>query len=276
MTIPADWNEVWKQLHSRPRDEMHDPEFWNKRAPSFARHASGSDYIYQFIVIMDPAPDWSVLDIGCAAGTLAVPLSPLVNSITAVDPSTAMLSLLAERCREQSITNIRSVQGRWEDDWDAFGIGMHDVVMASRSLITDDLQGAIRKLDSRARKCVYLSALVDDGPYDRRIVEAAGRSFSPRADYIVVYNLLRQMGYYANVAFTVTREEKTYQDIEDAVNSLKWMIHNITAEEEKRLGRFLEKYLVCGDGGLKLPQPKVVRWAVMWWDKEAGQAPKGK
>ncbi len=269
MSVPSiDWNDVWKQIHDNRHDSTHNPEFWNKRAPSFARHASGSDYVRQFIDIMKPDPAWSVLDVGCAAGTLAVPLSSLVGSVTALDSSITMISLLDERCLLQDITNIRRVEGRWEDDWDALNIGVHDVAIASRSLVMEDLRSAILKLESRAGKRVYLSAMVDDGPHDRRMVEAVGRTFGPRADYIVVYNLLRQMGRYANVAFTVNKEEKLFTDVEDAVNSLRWMIQDMTPEEEARLTSHLEANLVRNPEGWKLPYPRVIRWAVLWWEKE--------
>jgi len=269
MIMPSiDWNELWKQIQSDRSNPTHDPEFWDKRAPAFSEHTSKSDYIRQFISIMEPDPGWSVLDIGCAAGTLAVPLASLVDSVTALDPSEAMLSILDERCRQQGITNIRSVKGRWEDEWDVLDIGLHDVAIASRSLLINDLRWAILKLESHASKRVYLSTLVDNGPHERRIIEAVGRKFEERADYIVVYNLLRQMGRYANVQFTVNREDKLFKDIDDAVNSIRWMLHDMTQEEDVRLRSYLEKNLLQDSEGLKLPYKRVVRWAVLWWEKE--------
>lgn len=273
MNIPSiDWNDVWKQYRTEKRDSTHNPEFWNKRASAFTRHASGSDYVRQFIDIMKPDPGSSVLDVGCAAGTLAVPLSPLVRTITAVDPSSAMLSLLEENCRDRNISNIRIVKGRWEDDWEALDIGIHDVAIASRSLITDDLEAAILKLEDHACKRVILSAMVDDGPRDRRIVEAVGRNFGVRADYIIVYNLLRQMGRYANVSFTVVREDKVFRDVSDAVQSFRWMIQDMTPHEEVLLTRYFESILMPDVGGWKLPYSRVIRWAVIGWEKNQANA----
>ena len=246
---------------------MRDSKFWDKRAPEFTRYATSNDYVGQFLKIMNPEPDWSVLDIGCAAGTIAVPLAPAVESITALDPSPVMLSLLQERCRNHDIENIRAVKGRWQDDWDALGIGEHDVAMASRSLMVDDLREAVVKLESRARKRVYVTALVENGPYDRRIVEAAGRKCSPGADYIVVYNLLRQMGIYANVSITLTCNDESYESREEALDSMRWMIYEMTPEEEEKLGSYLRGRLVREEDGWKLPWSRIERWAVMWWDK---------
>lgn len=267
--LEIDWNEVWKKTQAEKHTPMRDPKFWDKRAPEFTRHATTSDYIGQFMEIMQPAPQWSVLDIGCAAGTLAVPLAPSVQTITALDASAGMLSLLSERCQAQGIGNIKAVHGRWEDDWEELGIGVHDVAIASRSLITEDLHEAILKLQKYASKRIYISTLVDDGPYDRSIVEAVGRKFRLGVDYIVVYNLLRRMGIYANVAFTVNRDEKTFSDPENALDSLRWMIHEMNPEEEQQLRTHLAGCLVKENGHWKLPYRRAVRWAVLWWDKEA-------
>ena len=267
-TMPIDWNELWRKTQAQKHVPMRDPGFWDKRAPEFTRHATASDYIGQFIAIMKPEPHWSVLDIGCAAGTLAVPLAGSVKSITALDPSTAMLSLLDVRCLKNGISNIRAVKGRWEDDWSELGIGVHDVAIASRSLLVDDLGEAVLKLQSHASKRVYISALVDDGPYDRKVLEAVGRKLCLGADYIVVYNLLRQMGIYANVTLTVKREEKSYGDVEDALNSMRWMVYEMTPEEEERLRDYLRGCLVRDGERWKLPYRLVERWAVLSWEKE--------
>ncbi len=263
----VDWNEIWQKTQIEKHGVMRDPAFWDKRAPEFTRYATASDYIGQFLQIMKPEPDWSVLDIGCAAGTLAVPLAPAVKSITGLDPSPVMLSLLEQRCRKKDIGNIRAVRGRWQDDWDELGIGVHDVAIASRSLMVDDLRQALLKLQSRARKRVYVTALVEDGPYDRRIVEAAGRKCSLGADYIVVYNLLRQMGIYANINITVTSNDDSYGSLEEALDSMRWMIYEMTPEEEENVRNYLRGCLVMDEGRWKLPYSRIERWAVIWWNR---------
>ncbi len=263
-----DWNELWKSMHQAKTAPKRDARFWDKRAPEFARHVRTSDYIDQFITIMQPQPDWSVLDIGSAAGTLAVPLAPSVSQITAMDPSDVMRRLLKERCEQDGIENITVVNGRWEDDWEEIGLDVHDVAIASRSLIVEDLENAVIKIQQYARRRVYISTMVDNGPHDPRIIEAVGRKFPGRADYILVYNLLRSMGIYANVAFTINREEKSYTDVDDAAADLRWMIHDMTLEEEGKLKDFLSKTLVKRNGRFTLPYERITRWAVLWWEKD--------
>jgi len=269
MHLPnIDWNGLWRESHAGRFRPSRDPGFWDKRAPEFAKHAKSGNYPNQFLDILKPQPAWRVLDIGSAAGTLAVPLAPQVKAVTAVDPSGRMRELLRKRCEQEGIDNIRVVGGRWEDNWDALGIGVHDVAIASRSLIVEDLQGAIEKLQRHASRRVALSAMVADGPRDRRIIEAVGREFTNGADYIVVVNLLHQMGIYANLTFTCSDLKRAYHDVEDALDSMRWMLPGLTVDEEDRLRDHLARSLVREDGHWKLPYRRVVRWAVIWWDTD--------
>ena len=58
-----DWNEVIKnKKNSATGPVKSGPEFWNKRAPSFADHAGKTFYPDSFIKIMNPDPSWTVLD----------------------------------------------------------------------------------------------------------------------------------------------------------------------------------------------------------------------
>ena len=266
MIMPdIDWNSIWKEFH-KEKARFRKTGFWDKRAPEFARHARGSDYINQFLAIMNPRPEWCVLDVGSAAGTLAAPMAPLVASVTAMEPSPGFRELLGKRCEEERIKNIRIVNGCWEDDWDDLDIGVHDVVIASRSLIVEDLKEAVMKLQRFATKKVMISTLVGDGPYDRRIVTAAGRDYTPGVDFIVVVNILREMEIFPNLSFTYSCPDPTYKTPEEALESLRWMVHDITETEEDLLLQYLTQVLVRENGVLKMPWKKIVRWAVMWWD----------
>lgn len=80
--------------------------------------------------------------------------------MTALDAASRMIALLEKRCDEQGIGNIRMINGRWEDDWDAAGIGVHDVALASRSLIVEDLRAAVLKLQRYARRRVIRWAVL--------------------------------------------------------------------------------------------------------------------
>lgn len=264
-----DWNNAWKNARTQRTTPVRGPVFWNKRAPVFAENSLKTGYAEAFLKIVRPRKGWDVLDMACGAGTLAVPFARRVSSVTAVDFSEAMLEMLQEQCRQAGISNIRTFKASWEDNWSRAGIGLHDVAIASRSLVVDDLRYAIMKLNNIARKRVYISTIVDDGPYDRRIYNAVGRKLYAGPDYIYNYNLLHQMGIYANVAFITEDNHKTYGSQYEALDSSRWMLGDMTPEEEKRYEEHFDKHLVCYAGRWVLDYHRIVRWAVIWWDKGA-------
>ncbi|MDR3089770.1 MAG: class I SAM-dependent methyltransferase [Desulfobulbaceae bacterium] len=265
--MDIDWNAAWQQARSCGKEKRDKKGYWNKRADSFADHVKTSPYAASFLRLLEPLPDWSVLDVGCGAGTLALPLAPLVKRITAIDLSERMIELLGETCHRDQLTNIDARVVGWEDDWNLAGIGAHDVAIASRSLVVDDLRTAILKLESKARR-LFVSSLVDDGPFDRRIFEAIGRDLNRGPDYIYLYNLLYQMGVRAEIRFVENSEgKKIYRDLDEAVDNALWMIDAITPEEHERLRRWFEKNLRKTTDGWRLDRQHRVRWAVISWER---------
>jgi len=259
------WDALWEEDRKRSL-HRNDRAHWDKRAPSFAKHVSEGSYTKQFLKLLLPEPHWSVLDVGCGAGTLAIPLAKQTKCVTAIDFSPVMIELLRAGCRENAIDNVKAVLGSWEDDWSALGIAVHDVAIASRSFAIENPRAAIGKLNSFARKRAYISAPVADGPFDRRLFRALGREWKPRPDYIYTYNILYQMNIFANVAFITSSRNKTYESRESAYESVRWMFQNISEDEDRKLRAFLSEHLVPHGSGVRLDYDRSVRWAVMWWD----------
>ena len=264
-----DWNQAWKERRAGSTAHRRGEQFWDARAPSYAKAASETKYAEKLLNIMKPQPHWQVLDMACGGGTLALPLAGQVEMITAVDFSHSMLAILKGRCIEEGINNIKTIRGRWDDDWDALGIGSHDVAIASRCLASDDLRGSLLKLDGIARERVYIITTVGDGPYDRRMFAAIGRTLSARPDYIYPYNLLYQLGILAEVNFIDIPMDKTFADPEEAFESVLWMFQGLNLQEGKLLRAYLKENLVCRNGTWSLSYTQVTRWAVIWWAKEA-------
>lgn len=262
-----DWNEAWKEQRSKKSTKKRDVRFWNEKAKHFIKDPWESNYGKDFLGIMEPRRCWRVLDVACGAGTLAIPLARHVRSVTAVDFAPKMLEALEDQCRIHDIDNITTVNASWEDDWKTKGIKEHDVVIASRCLIVEDLRSAIAKLNDFARERVFISTIVGDGPHDRRIYEAIGRKLVPGPDYIYNYNLLHQMGIYASITFITDNRQESFSGPDDAYDHLSRFIGRLTGEEKGRLRRFLDDHLVRRNGKWFLDYKKTTRWAVMWWEK---------
>jgi SAM-dependent methyltransferase len=267
----VDWNRNWREGWECD-ERKNTPEFWDRRAKSFGDPNYKDDYSAQFLSIVQPQPDWTVLDVGCGTGALAVPLAPRVAHITAVDFSPAMLDVLKNKCIESSIQNVTAIQGSWDDDWSQLGVGRHDVAIASRSMRVKDPRSAIEKLVQHADKWIFVSDMVGDGPNDRRIFEAVGRELKTRPDYIYTYNILHEMNICANVTLITLNRNRQYASQDDAYESVAWMLPDMTSKEEGNLRDFLSGHLVPSGEGLHFDYDREVRWAVLWW----GVGPRGK
>jgi SAM-dependent methyltransferase len=266
-----DWNAIIGKINRDRAESQYKgsgSQYWNKRAPSFADHAGKTHYPRSFMKIMDPQPSWTVLDMGCGGGTVAIPLAGRVEHITAVDFSNKMLEILRAESDRRGIKNIDIVKASWEDDWTRCGIGTYDVAVASRSLAVEDVRAAVTKLSNAAKKRVLISTVVGDGPFDRRIFEAVGRELSAGVDYVYYYNLLFQMGIHAEVSFIREPNLKEFSGIEEAFDSVKWMLQEMTGKEESLLYEHLKRHLVRQSGKLRLDYLQNHKWAVLWWDKD--------
>lgn len=261
-----DWNRLWKQ-DKRTASTRTRRDYWDRRATSFANRSVEDGYTEPFLNILNAEPDWTVLDVGCGPGTLAVPLAEKVRGITGIDFSPAMIELLNDRCRNAGIQNVTTHVAGWEDDWNSLGIEPHDTAIASRSLVVDDLQAALEKLNNFSRKRVVISAPAGEGPFDPQLFAVVGRELKAKPDYIYVYNLLYQMGIYANVSFAVKRFCRTFANAEEAFDSVRWMFEELSSIEESRLRCFLSAHLVCAGERWKLDYERTVRWAIICWDK---------
>lgn len=256
-----------EDISTTQRSTVDRRDFWDGRAQEFSEHAASTGYPEEFIGVMQPRKTWTVLDMGCGGGTIAILLAKKVKSITAVDFSKRMIDIVDRRCRDADISNIKTIQGRWEDDWDRLEIGVHDVAIASRSLAVDDVKSAVAKLDKAARKAVYISTIIGSGPFDKELYESTGRTLSTGKDYIYYYDMLYEMGIMANIAFIPERYRNRWDSHEEAFEDQRWMFHGMTEEEEDKVRAYLKRHLVQVLGHWQLPYSRRCRWAVMWWTK---------
>ena len=211
-----DWNEVWRKnvFH------VNSAKAWDKRVESFSAHAIDSRYAANFIAFLKPKPHWTVFDMGCGSGTLALPLAQKVKTVTAVDFSPKMLAALQNYAAARQINNISTLKLSWTDNWSMVPDKSYDIAIASRSLLVKDFKGAIEKLAKVARKYVYLVLLVDSGKEQDLIYQALGRRLNAPLDYCCCYNILYQMGIRANINILTEHACIGYATREAAVDAL--------------------------------------------------------
>jgi|WetSurMetagenome_2_1015567.scaffolds.fasta_scaffold59026_4 SAM-dependent methyltransferase len=273
-----DWNAMWKAESESARWSNTQKETWNKRADSFSqrinRASNGKegldkdDYISKMLDHIEVQPDWSVLDIGCGPGTLAIPLAKKARSVTALDFSSEMLRHLKKAADQNGLENIRCINSSWQDAFDGKILEEHDVIVASRSLMSGDMKNAISGIIPLTKRAAYLTFPIVHLPFDWEIYRAIGRTGKRHPPYIYFVNLLYQMGIEVNVEILRSRVKVQFSSIKETIDSVQWRTDPFTPEELSRLTRFLEKKFAEQKNLPVFTHKGFSKWALVWWKKE--------
>ncbi|MDR1727025.1 MAG: class I SAM-dependent methyltransferase [Acidobacteriota bacterium] len=278
----TDWNALWRELVEVRACDRHrrfeagadgkvaDP--WADRARKFLQGVNerwkDADSSRRFILSQLDA-DSTVLDIGAGAGAWATLLAGKAKSVTALDPSAAMLAVLREDMEARGISNIDVVQGSWPET----DVAPHDFSLCSHAMYgCADLAGFIRKMEARTRKLCFL--VLRAPAIDGVQAEAALRVWGQPLDspnFTIAYNVLMQMGVYANVLMEDTGfwKPRTSPSLEAARERLKRGLGLFGVDaHDGFLTELLQRRLSWRDG--VYVWPREVRSALVYWSP-AGQ-----
>jgi SAM-dependent methyltransferase len=274
-----DWNEVWKAREEEKRaqdagascaDRWSDPG----RCKKFNQRVKESNWedARDRIRAMKIAPDFRVLDIGAGPGTLAIPLAGMVRQVTAVEPSTGMLECLTDNICEKHICNITTLRKKWEDVDPATDLDPpYDLVVASYSLGVPDLRAALEKMNAVSQRYAYIFWFADlFSPRHRQYSEIwedlFGEQPAQNRTPNIIFNLLCQMGIYANVEISRTDRSLRYESLEEAVADQQDLLRLKEERQVAMLRCFLKKTLRYENGQYVLNEPS--HQAKIWWEKE--------
>lgn len=261
------WDEFWvdelKQKEDRGKD-------WDKAAASFQKRAKKDDYHEALFSKLILDENDSVLDLGCGEGSITLPLAKKVRRVTGVDSSVKMLELLNERAEEQGIDNVETILKPLEDIT-LEEIGSHDVVLASRSLNgIIPIKETLETIDKIANKYVFITLF---GPENWKIEgdfnEYIGKENKHFPGHNYLFNILFNMGIYANVERLDIKAYREYDSIEEAMDNGKFRLDLLNDEEKDKLKEYLEKILTRNSETEKLYNIKdKADWILIWWKKE--------
>ena len=244
------------------------PEQWDKKAGSFAKRNKDSRYTSLFLEQLPLEKSCTVLDIGSGPGTLAIPIARHVERVTALDFSARMLSTLNSLAKEENISNINTIQCSWEDDWEKLPLKPHDIAIASRSMGVENLPAALEKINRYGRKYVFISDRIGATPFDEHAFMALGRDFRPGPDYIYTLNILYTLGIHANVTVLTLERRTTYENMEGALDSYRWMFNDLNSRELVLLEKYIDDSTVEKKGDtITVERKDPPRWALIWWAK---------
>lgn len=244
-----------------------DERFWTaRRARWFNQAIQISNFPAQTLKALVPALAGcrTVLDVGAGVGTLAVPLAKIVEAVTALEPSPAMLEELRATIARHSLANITCVQGAWGK----VEVLPHDLILvANVSPIFADLLGFLTAAEPLARQAIALVQNVGQGTEKFYFGELypllLGRPYPAREDYLRTLILLHSLGIYANVQIISYHFDQPFADLQEAVEFWKERMHLEDPGQERLLAGFLQTRLQRV--GTRLVAPMRRRSAVIWW-----------
>jgi SAM-dependent methyltransferase len=246
-----DWNEIWKQRQALqesskgPGDPTHN---WNKKENAERYDASArseyDDRVRRTIASLPISPDAQVLDIGAGPGTLAIPLAPLVQEVTAVEPGAGMVEVLRKRAEREGIRNITCVQKLWEDvDPERDLAGPYDIVVASLSLTMHDIREALRKMDAVSSGSVHLFWFVDMPFWERLYADLQeplhGRPYHPGPKADCLFGVLYQMGIYPDVTMLPMAKEYRFGSGEEMLGFFHKRFGAVTPEQVRIVDEYV-------------------------------------
>lgn len=271
-----DWNAMWQKESGRSHfhDTRSSKEIWNKRADSYSRRINRvmdgepldkDDYISKMLDRIEVKPDWTVLDIGCGPGTLTVPLAKKAKSVTALDISSEMLKNLKFNAEKIGLNNVSYINSSWQDAFINGDVARHDVVVASRSLMSGDMQKALAHIIAVTGRAAYLTFPIVHLPFDFEVFNAIGRNKKKHAPYIYLLNMLYQMGVSANVELLYSKIVVQFKDFNDAVKHVAWRTDPFSPKELKKFEAFFNERFTDQQGSPVFTHEGKSVWALIWW-----------
>lgn len=274
-SIP-DWLYLWQELvEAQTRGQIKanigpNPYAWRDKAREFQAQVQERwqkpDSSRGFIAAdLEQHPDDTVLDIGAGVGAWTVFMARRARSVTALDPSHAMLDIFRDNVSAAGLTNVAVLEGYWPN----VDVAPHDVVLCAHALYgAADFAAFVRKMEATARRRCYLllRVVTPDGVMAQAARHVWGQPYdSP--NFQVAYNALLQMGIFANVLIEDTGLWKpwTHASLDEALADLKLRFDLLNdATHDAFLRDLLARHLTEVDG--QWVWPRGARSALVYWD----------
>jgi SAM-dependent methyltransferase len=270
----TNWNSLWRELveikaksRKKKSEENAPADIWADRARDFkegvkrrwVRPDSSRDFILSKI-----DSDSTVLDIGAGTGDWSILIAPRAKQVTAVEPSDSMIAVMRESLLAAKITNVSIVQGSWPE----VSVEPHDFSLCSHAMYAStDLEAFIRRMMECTRRMCFL--LLRAPSIDGVRAEAARHIWGQPLDspnFTIAYNILLQMGIFANVQMENTGlwKPRTSSSLEEALSNMKRFLGlNESSEHDDYLRKLLRRRLTWKDG--QFVWPPEVRSALAYW-----------
>lgn len=258
----------------RPGGGPDDPGFWDTKASRFARRyadAGRTDPLVAWLRDrLDPAD--TLVDVGAGVGRFSLTLAPLVGEVVAVDPSQAMLDILAREAEQAGLGNVRCSPGRWPEVEVA-----GDVVLCSYVLpVITHVAPFCRALDRAAARLavVYVSAASAEVLHEPFWRHFHGQRRAPMPSYLDAVDVLVEAGFDPAVTVVEAPTIGRFSDLDEAVADFRDnLLLADTPEIRERLAALLDPWLVSEPEGLRAPVRTMPGAILSWSPSRAAGTP---
>lgn len=260
-----DWDTMWATQMERASFAGNNSTYWDAMFRSRCESNSTDNYLDELLRRMKLSPDYSVLDVGCGIGEIALPISRRVSRVTALDYSPVALEMLRDKASRSGCTNIKTLNG----DFPTLSVGSdieeHDVVLASRSLPMGDLRKSLTLMNQTAKHFCYLTWNTGGNELTEGICSILGKKYFPFPEYMIIMNLLYSIGIKANLDTFVVNGRLQFITVGEAVTRA-CRGHEIEDKDtQQKAEEYIKSRFLLYDGIYSYQY--TTKWALIWWQK---------
>ena len=276
MELP-DYCQIWDETYALALEGKLNPgdtedSFWSNQenVDRFVKHLLNKKggRIEDNIASMNIPPGSTVLDIGAGPGTLAVPLACAGCRVTTIEPSVAMGKAMEQYRQHIQAPEISEIRKRWENVTPKEA-GLHDYVIASRSLMFGNLRENMLKMDGAAKKGVhiywYLTSKSSSWGHEDPWQSLHGKPYYSAPNAAVLWNALNQLGIYANINLKTETNGHLYSTVSDMQEDYYGRLSAAEPWQKEIVNAYLENTIEKTDAGIRVPSTSYL--AHIWWEK---------
>ncbi len=167
------------------------------------------------------------------------------------------------------LDNIQYLNSAWQDAFTGKQVKSHDVVVASRSLMSGDMKGALSHVNAIAGQAAYVTFPIVHLPFDFEVYKAIGRGRKKHPPFIYIYNMLFQMGIQPNVEVLYSKVKVQFPSVEEAMSDLQWRTDSFSQTEKTKLRAFLESKFAGQKDSAVFTHEGKSQWALIWWRRDS-------
>jgi 2-polyprenyl-3-methyl-5-hydroxy-6-metoxy-1,4-benzoquinol methylase len=264
--LEIDWEQVWQKSIKKG---MKKEKNWDEIAKDYGKWLENDDYPDVLLGHMRLSSEDTVLDIGCAEGTITRKIAKKAKSVTGLDKSKLMLEELNKNAEEEAIGNINTIQMDIKD-LSHEKIGDYDIVLASRCLNgISNIKETVLTLNEIANKYVYITVFGSSThEYKKEKAKIAGKTFKAGTDYSVLFMLLKSRGIEANIVQLECKNLKEYADMDEAIQRSMWKLGELEEENKIALENYFKEIFIKNDRGNWVNPKDKTDLVLIWWKKE--------